>query len=177
MDYSERIDSIDCPKDSGVAGLTRLFKSLLKEIPRIKKIVINSTGKVEYTWYAPTGAPDRALSVKFDDLLPYAVIRNSLLEEISVQGDSPVLAIAKLFMACHKNRLYPIALVTGAETKLWKWYEASIGAPVEASGTFCGYNVLKDREVPDDVLILCGTFARSDELTDTYCAYKITMEG
>jgi len=176
MEYIERTGSITIPKNAGVAGLLKTLGALLAEIPRLKSIHINSAGLVEYVWYAPAETENpKTLEVQFESLMPYAIIRNTTLKEVVV--DDPRTAIISLFNACHLDRLYPICLVTGADTKLWSWMANLYGLVMTPSDTFFGYPLLQDREVPDDVLILCASFARTLHITDTYRAYKIAMEA
>lgn len=174
MDFVERTDSVDVPKNSGLKGLLTLLSALLSEIPRVKEVVIRSTGKVDYTWYAPSEGDQPKLNVTFESLLPWAIVRNTPLKEET--PPEPNMGVYSLFRACHRDRLYPICFVTGSDTKLWDWLLA-IGVPMEPSDTFFGYPLLQDREVPDDVLILCASFARTTQISDTYRSYKITMEA
>lgn len=172
MDFVERTDTVDVPKNTGVPGLLKLIGSILAEIPRVKEIVIRSNGSVVYTWYMPMGAPPKMMEVQFDALLPYAIIRNTPLKEVPMDKD----AVAALFTACHRDRLYPICLVVGSDTILWKYLAATTGKSLDVSDTFYGYPLLHDREVPDDIIILCASYARTSNITDTFCSYKITLE-
>jgi hypothetical protein len=164
------------PRNSGVPGLLKLLGSILAEIPRVKEIIIRSNGTVSYTWYMPSGAPPKTLDIQFDTLMPYAIIRNSPLQEVVSDGGNRT-AVASLFNACHRDRLYPICLVVGSATILWKWLAEAVGSPVDPSDTCYGYPLLQDREVPDDVLLLCASYARTNNIEDTYRSYKITLEA
>lgn len=176
MEYLERTDSVTVPKNAGVPGLLKFLGALLHEIPRVKEVVIKHTGQVEYTWYVPKdGSGTKTLEVQFESLKPYAIIRNASIQEVA--APDPVRAVPALFNACQNDRLYPICLVTGADTHLWRWAAAVYGTPDVQAETFFGYPVIQDREVPDDVLILCASYARTQHITDTYRSYKVTLEA
>ena len=175
MDYEERTDEAEVPKNTGLPGLFKLLGGLLNEIPRVKEVVIKSNGKVRYTWYAPHDAPEKVLQMQFDSLKPYAVIRNTNLLEVTPR--MPYMILSSLFMACDRDRLHPICFVSGAETKLWKLLVAHFGIEYENAESVYGYPLLLDKDVPDDALILCASFARTNQLADTYRCYKVLLEG
>jgi hypothetical protein len=174
MDYVERTDTVEVPKNTGLPGLFKMLGALLGEIPRVKEIVIKSSGQVRYTWYSPMGAPEKALQVQFEDLMPYAVIRNTPLEEVTPRF--PYMRLSSLFLACDKDHLYPICFVTGVETRLWKWMISAFGLEYDQTEAIYGYPLLLDKSCPDDALILCASFARTNQLADTYKCYKVLLE-
>ena len=174
MDYVERTDEVDVPKNTGVPGLNKLLTEMLTEIPRIKEITIKSNGKVRYTWYAPVGAPEKILQIQFESLMPYAVIRNAAVAEVTPRY--PYMRLSALFMACEKDHLYPICFVAGTDSLLQKWLVSAFGLEYEHMESIYGYPLLLDKDVPDDVLILCASFGRTNQLADTYCCYKVLLE-
>ncbi len=174
MDFVERTDEAEVPKNTGLPGLFKLLGEMLNEIPRIKEIVIKSSGKVRYTWYTPVGAPEKVLQVQFEDLRPYAVIRNTPMLEVTPKF--PHMRLSSLFLACDKDRLYPICFVAGAESLLWKWVVSAFGIEYDQMESIYGYPLLLDKDVPDDALILCASFARTNQLADAYRCYKVLLE-
>lgn len=174
MEFEEHTDSVTIPKNTGLAGLLATIKSLLEEIPRVKELRLTQAGVLHYTWYAPVGALERTPRIAFEDLQPYAVIRNNQVQEVAVP--SQALLLFSLFMECQQDRLYPICLVVGAETIFWRWLQAVTEMRVPTNSSMFGYPVLADPNVPDDVLILCSAYARSSHIEDTYRAYKALME-
>lgn len=174
MDYVERTDTIEVPKNTGLPGLFRVLGEMLNEIPRVKEILIKSSGQVRYTWYIPVGATEKALQVHFEDLRPYSVIRNTHLEEVVPK--LPHMVLSSLFLACDRDRLYPICFITGAETLLWRWMASAFGSEYGQTESIYGYPLLTDKNVPDDALILCASFARTNQLADTYRCYKVLLE-
>lgn len=182
MEYIERTDSLTIPANTGISGVLRTIKELLTEIPHVKELRLNHKGLLAYTWYAPTGAAESPLQVSFEDLQPYAIIRNVPIREVvrtppegSTAASQQELFLA-LFMECQADRLYPICFVVGADSIFWEWVSSLTGLRLPSASTFFGHSVLTDRAVPDDTLILCASHARSQQIEDTYGVYKICME-
>jgi hypothetical protein len=174
MEFEERTDSVTIPKNTGLAGLLTTIRSLLGEIPRIKELRLTHAGVLYYTWYAPAGASERPPSVAFEDLRPYAVIRNCYVQEVVVP--SQALLLFSLFAECQQDKLYPICLVVGSKSIFWHWLQTVTGVRVPEDSSIFGYAVISDPGVPDEALILCASYARSQQIEDTYRAYKALME-
>jgi hypothetical protein len=175
MEFVQKTSSIRVPKSTGIKGLLDCISALISEVPRVSRILIESNGEVTYTWPCPVDGESKPFDLSFEDSMPYAVIRNTRM--VDVGGKDPADSLAALFAACHKDRLYPICIVTGTDTKLWSWLSRAVfGQRLDPSDTLYGYMILADREVPDDSLLLCAGYARSQSIADTHVCYKISME-
>jgi len=170
MDYVERNSYVVVPKNAGIKGLLKTVEAILSEIPSIQTIVIGADGRISYTWLAPEGTEDKkALEVDFTDVLPYAIIRNTRVVEVTTQDPGPRVALVELYNKAARERRYPICLVAGTDTHLWQWLKEPL------CDALFGCSILYDPEVPDDVLILCTSYARTTNIADTDCAFKLTM--
>jgi hypothetical protein len=170
MDYVERSGHVVVPKNAGIKGLLKTVEAILSEIPSIQTITIGADGRVWYSWFAPEGAADKTgLEVDFTDVLPYAVIRNTRVVEVASKEPGAQFLLLEMFTKASLEQRFPICFVAGTDSCLWRWLGMQPG--VSLFGCFIYY----DAEVPDDVLILCTSYARTTSITDTDCAFKITM--
>jgi hypothetical protein len=174
MEFEERADSITIPKNTGLSGLLQTIKALLTEIPRVKELKLTSAGVLSYTWFAPTDIETRPLHVPFETLQPYSIVRNSLIEEVAVPTQQALLL--SLFATCQRDKLYPICFVLGSKSIFWEWLMGVNGVSMPRDSSIFGYPLLMDEFVPNDTLLLCTGYARSQHIEDTYLVYKALME-
>lgn len=174
MEFVEQVDVIDVPKGSGLKGLLKTIEGILSEIPRVKEINVSSSGQVRYTWYMPADAKEKSLEVNFSDIMPYAIIRNTNLEEVLVSDGSSICEqICELLNAAHKDRLLPVCFVAHPMTSLREQLRAKgINMGIDE---LLGYPVLEAEELPQGALILCASYGRTVHISDTHKAYKILI--
>jgi hypothetical protein len=174
MEFVEQADVVDVPKGSGLKGLLKTVEGILSEIPRVKELHISATGQVRYTWYMPAGAKEQSLEVQFSDLLPYAIIRNTNLEEVfAPEGTNVCELVTHLFDSVARDKLQPVCFVVHPLSRLRKLLQQQ--GLIMGRDELCGYPVLEEEELPQDALILCASFGRTVHISDTHKAYKVLI--
>ncbi len=173
--YVEHVEKIEVPKNTGIAGFLRSLETVLR-VPRVQEIKIDSKGKIQYRHLIPEDAQTAPIGIDFEDIMPYAVIRNAKIQEVFNPGMSGAsVVLARLFDCVMRDRLHPLAFVGGAQTIFWKWYEVTVGiVPAEVDELF-GLPFLIDRKLEPEMLFLCAGYDRSAMLSDTQKSYKLLI--
>jgi len=177
MDYQEKIERVEIPKSTGVEGFLHAIKAIL-QLPNIQKIEISGKGEVSYRYFVPKDAKDVAtgsLKVSFETLEPYGVIRNGKVVELMSPALNAAVAIGQLFNMASLDHLHPLALVGGANTELWAWYEGTTSIHMPTMESLYGLPFYGERMLEDNVLVLCAGFVRDGSLIDTQKSYKLCI--
>ncbi len=173
-EYREDTRTLDVPPNTGIDGFMRTLRTILKR-PRVQRVVINANGKVEYTRYAIEGEED-AVGVDFADLQPYHIIRNSQVMEILPPPELPASTVLALMLdRVGQDRLHSVAFATGADTRVWAWFQYTTGYTPTVRTQLMGLPLLFDRQLPDTAILLCAGFGRDAALVDTQISYKVEM--
>jgi hypothetical protein len=172
--YVQYDETIEVPPGAGVEGFIRSLREVLK-LPNVSNVTINRQGKIDYTFFLREGAEKRVAAVNFDTLMPMALVRNATVQELPHRDSAATVAILQMFRAAAIDHLAPIAFVTGANSLLWPWYEATTSLQAENRGELYGLPVHADRNCPDEVLLLAAAFTARAELVDMHKAYKIDL--
>lgn len=172
-EYKEVVDTVEVPKSTGVEGFIRLLREIL-HLPRVQAITIEANGKVSYRHFVLNGET-RPIGIDFKGLEPYAVIRNAPIEELQVHIGNAAIIVTSVLDQAVREKLHPIAFVTGANSVLWKWYASTTGFSLQSQTHLCGLPIHKDRHAPDTALILCAAYSRGAELVDTQRSFKVEM--
>lgn len=167
-------ETLEIPKNTGVSGFLHAIKGILT-LPLVQSLNVDKKGKVTYQVYVPKGEADFGPTISFESLMPYACVRNGMVKELTSNEKNPTLTIAKIFQAVSRQRLYPIAWVTGANTTLWDWFRNLAGIEMESEEDFFGLPVLLDRYVDDYVLLLATAPGRTTDMAETHTSFKIIM--
>lgn len=173
-DYEEVVGVVEVPKAAGIEGFLLGIKDILS-LPRVQSIHIDARGRIEYKHYVRTGEPYQPLKVSLDSLMPYAVVRNGTVTELADPDYNAAVALGQLFNAAEADHLYPVCLIGGANTRLWKWYEGSTATTLSSRESLFGVPYTADRMVDDGVIILAAAFARGGALIDTQKSYKLVI--
>ena len=176
-DYEERKGSVEVPKNVGIRGFLAAIETILK-LPRVQRIEIDARGKIEYKHFVRAGEEVVALDFEdtFDALMPYAIIRNGTVVELVAPDQNAAVAMGQLFSMVAADHLHPVAVVGGAKSSFWNWYERSTGLKLANEEAVYGLPFLTDHLVEDNVLILCAGFARNGTIADTQKSYKLVIQ-
>ena len=176
MEYVEKTGRIEVPKNAGIRGFLKTIESILK-LTRVQSIEIDARGHVDYVYAVREGENPKELEITFESLMPLGVVRNGKVEEMPLvdPGASAGDVMGVLLDRVETDRLYPVALVTGANTRLWNWYERTAARPWTNHESFFGIPVLLDQQVEDTTLILCAAYTRRAEFIDTQRSYKVNI--
>lgn len=174
-EYDEIRESITVPKNTGRQGFLRAIEELLA-LPRVQEIHIDSRGKVDYRYLLRPGEQKKpALEPDFQELLPYAIIRNSDVRELTEPDENAAVAVSQLFDLASADHLIPIAFVAGPMSTFWDWYRATTSIDPLSTEELYGLPILSDRQLEDYVLVLCAGFSRNAPLSDTQKSYKLVI--
>jgi hypothetical protein len=175
LEFELKSETFEVPKNTGINGFLLAIKSILA-LPKVQGVHIDARGKVTYERFVPKeDALELGPTINFETLMPYACVRNGVIKEISSNEKTPTLTIARMFQAASRERLYPIAWVTGANPTLWDWFRVCAGIEMENLEEFYGLPLLADRYVDDYVLILATAYGRSTSIVDAQKSFKIVM--
>jgi hypothetical protein len=173
-DYREHSGKIEVPRNTGIDGLLFAVRELLKR-PRIQAINIDAKGQISYKRYVREDEADVNIGIDFDTYTPASIIRNSEVSELQAVGNAAVV-LGSLFSAASVDQLHPIALVSGAATKLWEWYRSTTNSSLPRTAEVFGLPFLLDRGIPDTALLLCTAYGKDSAVVDTVKVYKVEME-
>ena len=176
QEYREHTEVIEIPKGTGAKGFLRAIEEILK-LDRVQGISIDARGQVTYTRYILEDDDNLDIGPRmhFETLMPYAVVRNGIVDEVTTfPQDSPAVVAAHMFNAACKIRLTPVAFVTGADTTLFDWMRGS-GLEVVSKEELFGLPILRDRLVADYVLLLAAAYGRGASFNDTQHSFKVVM--
>lgn len=169
----EHTEELEVPKNSGIEGFLATIKAILK-LPAVQRVVIEPN-KIVLTRLIDPNKSNVPVELDFEGLLPYSVLRNcERIREIAPR-DSVYSTLVAVMMAASKDRLYPVAFATGADTALLKWYENGTGDELDDEAPLLGIPVYRDRQIEDTHLYLCAARSRGGALVDTVRAYKVQL--
>jgi len=173
-DYALREDTVEIPPGAGVEGFLHALKQVLK-LPRVTDIHIDARGVVKYShWVRETEEVGFQLTVDFDELCPYKIIRNSVVVDLGYAGEgSPLGHIARMFERAELDHMHCVSFVTGAASSVRSWFRDC--AQMKVVNQLMGLPLLTDRFLEDDTLILCTAFGRGAEMKDVRMSYRITV--
>lgn len=172
--YEQHDEDIEIPKGAGIDGFLAAIRAVLK-LPRVQDIRIDARGKISYSFLLRAGEAKQTLGVNFDDLMPYAVVRNADVQELILVNENAAVALLQMFRQVSIEHVYPVAFVVGAATTFWEWYEASTLMKAEIRDEVLSVPIFRDRACPDDVLLLCTSFRVGEPLSATQKVYKVQI--
>lgn len=173
MPYVEEQKTIDVPPATGVPGYLKVIAGIL-ERPRVQEIVLSKTGKITYRRFRGEDEPDAPLEVELESLMPFAVIRNSLLEELPLIGNNAAIAVSQLFTKAHMDGMSPLVFASGPGSLFFAWHARTTSVVLAKTDCY-GLPFLPDPELPNEALFLCAGYSRRSTLPDTVRSYKITI--
>jgi hypothetical protein len=175
-EYEELRDTIDVPRGTGIQGFLRAIEEILKQ-PRVQEVKIDSRGKVSYLRYLRKGEANLPLSIDFDTLQPYAILRNAR-DIVEITGVSPnaSMSLLTMFRTCSRDKLFPVAFIGGANTVLFEWHKKTTGVVLDVDqDAVLGYPFYRDHLIEDPTLFLAAAYSRNAALVDVQRAYKMLM--
>ena len=170
-----KTETFEIPRNTGRAGFLYALEAILA-LPLVQGISIDARGKITFQRYVPAGGDELPmLALDFEKLMPYACVRNGDVSELPTVLSTPSHAIGRLFQVASRERLHPLAWVTGANTTLWEWLYAEEGLALENREELYGLPVLPDRYLEDYVLLLAAGYVRGGAISDVRKSFKIIM--
>lgn len=170
--YAEGTTTVDVPPGTGVPGVLRAVEAILK-LGKIQVLEV-VPGKVKYTRLYKADEPEQLIELDLSTLMPSHVVRNCQLDELSLKSVNAAVAVGQMFMAASLAGLNPVAFVGGTNSELWSWYEATTQLATSRE-EFYGVPFYADKDLPDEVLVLCAALGRRATMVDVTHGYKITI--
>jgi hypothetical protein len=158
----------------GRSGFLKVVDSIMK-LGFVQEIRVTTT-KIFYSRMMKPGEELVPLKFDFDELNPYAIIRNNAVQELLVEKLDPFSVLFHMFDRVSMDRLYPIAFATGGDTNLWSWLKPADRVTVLDQEMLFGIPIFRDRGIDDQALFLCSGPSRDGSLADTLKSLKIHME-
>lgn len=171
-------ETIEVPKETGVAGLLRLFEEVvrLKRVVEVHVLAHRSPVKVTYKRFAAEDEPDKPLAIDLESLSPYSVLRNGEIKEFDGGTGPAAVVIAHLFREVSLMGLWPTALVGGRASRFWDWHKETMGmVPSQTREDAYGLPFLTDRQIEDNTLLLAASYDRTSTIIDAQRAYKLLL--
>lgn len=173
-EYERVAYSIDVPRETGVEGFIVAIREVLKQ-SRVQSVEIDARGKVNVVRFVRASEPRTEISVDFSTVTPAAAVRSGRVIEIVTQpSDNPLEVLLRLYTACTRDQMFPVALIIGADSTFPAWLR-SFGYDVDPLERLYGQPVLSDRHVPDDALILATSYGPNGALADVQHCYKVAL--
>jgi hypothetical protein len=174
--YQEKTSSVKVPKNTGVDGFLKTLRNILM-LPRVQSIRIDAKGTVNYSRYVRDGETEGSLQIDYGELEPWALMRNSHIEELNYREGMPASnVIAVMFNRVARDGLVPNGFATGAETYLWDWHRRTAGIDLVRTSSVYGLPIYTDRQIPDHSLVLCAGYIKGG-LVDCHRFIKVSMEA
>jgi hypothetical protein len=173
-EYEQHEEEMEIPKGSGIPGFLQALKGVLS-LPRVSDVRINAQGKITYTFFLRKGEAMNKLAVNFGDVMPYAIVRNGVIDEISNPSWSAVVACAQMMEAAARDHMYPVGFLGSQTSSFWNWYEEGLGNPTSTRDELFGYPFFFDAQLEEHALLLCTAYRRGGSITDTVKSYKVTV--
>lgn len=174
MEYEEKTERIEVPRGTGIKGFLRAIETIMK-LPRLQGFNCDVRGILTYTRFVAPDEPGMSLSIDFESLMPWASVRNGIVEELVLDSSiRPLNAITEMFLAVSRERLAPVAFVAGANPTLFDWLKQH-HVVLENKDELMGLPLLRDRQLEDYVLILAAGYVRGGYVSDAQKSFKIVM--
>lgn len=171
----EQTRTVEVPQNTGVQGYLTAIEQIIAQ-PRVQRVVLESNGRVTYTRLVSDDDDVAPHNVDFEHVLPYAIIRQvEIVEESFPISYTACAVVAGLVDKACVAGYYPICFVTGVHSQLWEWLRVRSGLTISVTELLYGYQVYRDQEVPDEVLILCAGNKGAHAVIDTRIAIKVVM--
>lgn len=173
-EYREVEKIIEIPRGTGRDGFLKTIESILRQ-PRVQEININTKGQVSYRRFASPEEPEIEVRIDFESLMPWSIIRNTELEELTpLDNANAAVVISQMFAAASRDHLRPVAFAGHPQSLFWEWHGVTTTVMLTKEEAY-GLPFMADERIPKQALILCVAYGRDARLVDTRKAYKITI--
>ena len=170
--YIEEEKTVDVPPGTGVPGVVRAVETILK-LGKIQELTV-VPGRVTYIRLRKDEEPEQLIELDLATLMPSHVVRNCVLEELHLKSVNAAVVIGQMFFSVALAGLNPVAFVGSTNSELWAWYEATTQLTASRE-EFYGVPFYADKDIPDEVLVLCSALGRRAAMVDVTHGYKITI--
>lgn len=176
-DYKQVEETIDIPLESGIDGFLLGIRQILA-LSRVVELRVHGNGKLTYKrWVRDEDEANANLRIDFESVTPIGVIRNNDVVDVGVVDDkvSPAVAVCRLLHRVQVDYMYPTVLVVGANSVFFDWFRGC-GIDIQKNAErFFGHQLVRDRFVEDDTLLVCASYGPGGSLIDTRTTYKLLL--
>jgi hypothetical protein len=173
-EYREVIKTVEVHKGTGMHGFLKTIDSILRQ-PRVQEVTINTKGQVVYRRFVREDEPDEELNIDLSTLMPWSIIRNTTVEELTpLPRASAAVVVSQLFAAVSRDHLHPVAFAGHPMGFFWEWHGKTTSVALSREEAY-GLPYMPDDAIPKDALVLCAAYGRDARLVDTRKAYKVAI--
>lgn len=176
---TEYQDTVDVPLGTGVDGLLRTIKGILR-LGLVQYVHLESPGRITYMRYLKPKEEPVPIKIDFTTLMPSQVIRRALkLTELEVAPTMAAsTALGTLFKRVYIAGAYPIQFALHPKSHFWEWHERSTGVSLEdVQDSLYGVPVVFDEALPEEALFLCAAYSPEATMVDCQFAFKLNIPG
>ena len=159
-----------------IDGITDAVRQIML-LGEVQAISIKNGEPITYQRFVRDGeeALPQETTQSFAELTPLEVVRNISMEEWSpaaeVREAKPIEKLFWMFLHMASRRWVVTHLIVGESTEFWQW----LGLPNdmhEAVDQFLGARIERDKMLPSEAFILCGSRTRSATIAEVGYALK-----
>lgn len=179
--YERKTEAFELPERPRIDDVLRAVRSILSQ-EAVQKITIELGKPVIYERYAHKNeAKDPELT--YAKLSLYDVVRNlgkledwdGLVLNLPNPPNTPADTLIQIFG--HFSFMYglPVShILVSEDTDLYSWL--NLGPTYKRDGYLLGVPVVKDSNIPNEVLVVCAAKSRSATVAEVTNAVKLVME-
>jgi len=176
-EYKHVETTVDVPMDAGIEGFLVAIRAIL-QLSRVTELRVHGKGKVTYKrWEREEDDANANLRMDFESVTPIAVVRNNEIIDAGVadEHESPAVVLVKMLQRVMVDHLYPTAFMIGSNSSFFDWFRVC-GVDIQKNADrIFGIQLLRDRFIEDDTLLLGASYGPGGSLIDTRLTYKMMM--
>jgi len=168
--------SVACPDD--IDGIVDRIRQIIL-IGQVQTITLKNGEPIVYERLVQPGEEikPQESTEGFAELTPFEVVRNVPMEEFRIEEyvttkPAPHQTLVWSFIHLHLQDWIVTHILLGQETNFWKW----LGMPRRGRGLqtthFLNARVEEDKQVPENIYILCGARTRHATIAEIGCSLK-----
>jgi len=171
----DKTTKLSVPKNTGIKGFLRAIETVLK-VPFIQKIEINAQGEISYLHQVVEAESPLDPLVFFDDLYPWASIKDKEMEELNLGIYDSSRTLVRLLDVVTAQNLKPLAFIVSTDTVLYKWMDVTSFFEPKTKN-LCGIKILEDEHLPDTTLLLAAGLEVANDLFIAEKTYKVEISA
>lgn len=147
----------------GVENLVTMVRKILEDNPYTQELILRVGKPIEIARLVKSDEVPEPVTV-------HDTVRTRQMEEYDSTDSSAEVAIMGMFNILDKESLFPTCFLIGVQSRLYKWLDIP-----RRSTMVCGVELSKSDQIPDDVVILCGSPVKGGQPEDIELSVKTTI--
>ena len=173
-DYVEREHVVNVPRAAGVEGYVIAVREVLTALPRVAGMQMDDKGVIRVRYWEHAGEDSSSsFQIDFSSAQPYYIIRNSNVIDMGYcEDENPLTCLARMFCSADAAHMRCISVVVGSNLVFNTWCKRS---GVTFSDSVFGIPLMVDKDVEEDVVVLCCGYGPTARMNDVKRSYKLTF--